>query len=178
MFLGIPFDNKATDGYNIWNALNKKEEFKRQQIVYNLDIDDQSPNFHFAIRLGDWKLFWGQPGKFQVNIRQKHVLELYNLREDPYEEVNLLHNKLRGSKYFSKVEELQSVIYELLKEMKAAYQPNRYSLAFPAYNDGIISPGWCSSGWNKILWKQETHWEQVLAQLISYPDEDENIYDQ
>lgn len=156
-----------SDGFNIWNSINGKEEFKRDTVVYNLDIDDQSPNFHLAVRQGKWKLFWGQPGKLQVNLSQKYVIELYDLEKDPYEELDIVDTNPQ------KVEELKNLILTLLQEMKVAYQPNRHSLAFPRYNEGLIRPGWCSSDWDSILWKNSIRWDEVFLQLVS---EDKEYY--
>ena len=158
---GVKQKMLQSDGFNIWDSIHGKERFKRNVVVYNLDIDDRSPNFHFAVRLGDWKLFWGQPGKLEVNERQEHVIELYDLKNDPYEDHNIVNKKPQ------KVKELKNLILSLLQEMKVAYQPNMHSLAFPRYNEGLIRPGWCRSDWDSILWKQSIQWDQELLQLLS-----------
>ena len=62
-----------TDGYDIWDAVRGVAPFERDTVVYNLDIDDQSPNFQFAIRVNKWKLFWGQRGKFVVRLSIKYI---------------------------------------------------------------------------------------------------------
>ena len=66
-----------TDGYDIWEAVRGVAPFQRDTVVYNLDIDDQSPNFQFAIRVNKWKLFWGQRGKFVVRFSIKYFLFLF-----------------------------------------------------------------------------------------------------
>ena len=119
-----------SDGFNIWDAIQKRESFERDTVVINLDIDDQSPNFQFAVRVGDWKLFWGQPDRLEVNQgRLEHVELLYNLDKDPTE------RRDRARKHPEKVAELKKLIYSLVKDMKPSYQPNRSTLAFPRYNE-------------------------------------------
>ena len=119
-----------SDGFNIWDAIQQRESFERDTVVINLDIDDQSPNFQFAVRVGDWKLFWGQPDRLEVNQgRLEHVELLYNLDKDPTE------RRDRAKKHPEKVAELKKLIYSLVKDMKPSYQPNRSTLAFPRYNE-------------------------------------------
>ena len=119
-----------TDGYNIWDAIQQRKSFERDTVVINLDIDDQSPNFQFAVRVGGWKLFWGQPDRLEVNQgRLEHVERLYNLDRDPTE------RRDQAWKHPEKVAELKALIYSLVKDMKASYQPNRSTLAFPRYNE-------------------------------------------
>lgn len=38
-------------------------------LVYNLDLDDQSKTFQFAVRKNDWKLIWGQTKEYILNLR-------------------------------------------------------------------------------------------------------------
>lgn len=119
-----------TDGFNIWDAIQQRKPFERDTVVINLDIDDQSPNFQFAVRVGTWKLFWGQPDRLEVNQgRLEHVELLYNLDKDPTE------NRDLAWKHPEKVTELKGLIYSLVKDMKPSYQPNRSTLAFPRYNE-------------------------------------------
>ena len=128
-----------TDGYDIWEAVRGRAPFQRDTVVYNLDIDDQSPNFQFAIRVNKWKLFWGQRGKFvvrffppnifgfdiqnilcQVHGRHEHVSLLYNLARDPGEEADV------SARHPEKVAALQEKVTALLADMRTSYQPNRY----------------------------------------------------
>ena len=119
-----------SDGFNIWSAIQNKEPFERDTVVINLDIDDQSPNFQFAVRVDNWKLFWGQPDRLEVNRgRLEHVELLYNLKRDPSERRDV------SKKHPKKVAQLKELIYSLLKDMRASYQPNRITLAFPRYNE-------------------------------------------
>ena len=58
--------------------------------------------------------------------------------------------------------------------MKPSFHPNRFNLAFPRYNDGIIQSGWCQSNWDTILWKYQTQWDKILKNLEGAQ---ENNYD-
>ena len=173
-------EEMETDGFKIWDAIQQKESFERDTVVINLDIDDQSPNFQFAVRVGNWKLFWGQPDRLEVNFgRLEHVELLYNLDKDPTEKRDL------ARKHPEKVAELKKLIYSLVKEMKPSYQPNRSTLAFPRYNEvnieefietlnitlqGLVRPGWCSADWELTLWREVTAWDEVLDRLEHDPD--------
>ena len=161
-------DNSDFDGYDIWESINNKKEFLRDEIIYNLDIADQSPNFQFAVRLKNWKLFWGQEGKLNVNSKPKSFLKLFNLERDPYEKRNLAELKV------DKVQKIKKLIYSRVKDMKPSFHPNRFNLAFPRYNDGIIQSGWCQSNWDTILWKYQTQWDKILKNLEGAQ---ENNYD-
>ena len=161
-------DNSDFDGYDIWESINNKKEFLRDEIIYNLDIADQSPNFQFAVRLKNWKLFWGQEGKLNVNSKPKTFLKLFNLERDPYEKRNLAELKV------DKVQKIKKLIYSRVKDMKPSFHPNRFNLAFPRYNDGIIQSGWCQSNWDTILWKYQTQWDKILKNLEGAQ---ENNYD-
>ena len=137
-------EEMETDGFKIWGAIQQKESFERDTVVINLDIDDQSPNFQFAIRVGNWKLFWGQPDRLEVNQgRLEHVELLYNLDKDPTE------NRDLAKKHPEKVAELKKLIYSLVRDMKPSYQPNRSTLAFPRYNEVNI--------WQKICLKTKKY---------------------
>jgi len=149
----------TTDGQNIWPILKSGEKGGRDTIVYNLDMDDQSGNFQFGIRKEDWKLLWGHPDKFAVNRtpKRQHV-ELYNLFDDPSEENDLAES------HQDLVEVLQKLIIKMARDMKPSFQPNRYSLGYPRYQEGLLRPGWCQSQWWQILWK-ETQTEKILRTL-------------
>ena len=151
--------NITSDGLNIWPVIQAGEKGQRDMIVYNLDMDDQSGNFQFGIRKENWKLLWGHPAKFAVNKtpKRQHV-ELYNLASDPSEENDLseTHQDL--------VAGLQKLIIKVAKDMKPSFQPNRYSLGYPRYQEGLLRPGWCQSRWWDILW-EETQTDKILKTL-------------
>ena len=152
---------RQTDGYNIWPALNKLNSSERNMVVLNLDMDDQSANFQFAVRQDNWKIIWGHPELFGVHKKPEidHV-ELYDLDRDPTERKDLSETEPE------KVTELKSLILELVAEMKPAYSPNRLSLGFPRYNSGLVRPGWCEAGWEEILWRHDNHWDTVLSSIL------------
>ena len=162
-----------TDGFNIWPALNKLNSTERDMMVLNLDMDDQSANFQFAVRQDNWKIIWGHPKLFGVHKKPKiDRVQLYDLDSDPTEQTDLSASEPE------KVSELQSLILSLVAELKPAFSPNRLSLAFPRYNSGLLRPGWCEAGWEEILWRHENHWDTVLASLQSGgEDEEEEEYE-
>ena len=156
----------TTDGEDIWPILKEGKKGSRDTIIYNLDMDDQSGNFQFGVRKENWKLLWGRPEKFAVNRtpRKQHV-ELYNLSTDPYEENNLAktHQNL--------VKGLQKLIIKMAGELRPSFQPNRYSLGYPRYQEGLLRPGWCQTGWWDILWRQ-AHTQKIADTLekIAFSD--------
>ena len=118
-----------TDGYNIWPALNSLVPSDRDTLVYNLDMDDQSANFQFAVRQDNWKFTWGHPEDFGVHKTPKiHEIRLYDLDKDPTESKDLSEVET------DKVSEMKELVFDLVKEMKPAYNPNRLNLAFPRYS--------------------------------------------
>ncbi|XP_023320888.1 arylsulfatase B [Eurytemora carolleeae] len=137
-----------TDGFNIWEALQQREEFSRNSLVYSLDQDDKSGHLQHGIREKNIKFVWGNPDKFEVNKRfKKDVYHLFDLEKDPTETENL------ASQYPELVEKMKEKVKTLVKDVKPAFQPNRYSLGYPKYHDGVISTGWCETDWWKILWR-------------------------
>ena len=159
-----------TDGYDIWDAVRGVAPFERDTVVYNLDIDDQSPNFQFAIRVNKWKLFWGQRGKFvvsyflylcqiffvcfysihkiflcQVHGRHEHVSLLYNLARDPGEETDV------SGRHPEKVAALQERVTALLADMRTSYQPNRYRGAC-----------FCDTSTNNCIWGGKIYYPSFL----------------
>ena len=156
-------DDLQMDGYNIWPALNNLGPTERSLLVYNLDMDDQSANFQFAVRKENWKIIWGHPKMTVRHNRYKkpkiHDVRLYDLDKDPTERKDLSEEEPE------KVTELKELIVSLLKEMKATFSPNRLSLAFPRYQSGLVRPGWCEAGWEDVLWG-ETRWDSVLEDIL------------
>ena len=140
-------------------------------MVLNLDMDDQSANFQFAVRVDNWKIIWGHPELFGVHKKpQINHVQLYDLDTDPTERTDLSETEPE------KVSELKSLIQELVAEMKPAYNPNRLTLGFPRYNSGLVRPGWCEAGWEEILWRHHTPWDTVLARLQEDHGLDEEDY--
>lgn len=103
-------DNAAEDSYNVLPALLGKEmtENSMQPRIFH------SANGVFAIQQGDWKLIQGTkgPGAGRNYMNPDSLLltgQLYNIQNDPYEQVDLWDD------YTEKVKELN----KLLEEIKA-----------------------------------------------------------
>ena len=158
-------DDLQMDGYNIWPALNNLGPTERSLLVYNLDMDDQSANFQFAVRKENWKIIWGHPKMTVRHNRYKkpkiHDVRLYDLDKDPTERNDLSEEEPE------KVSEMKELIVSLLKEMKATFSPKGLSLAFPRYQSGLVRPGWCEAGWEDVLWG-ETRWDSVLEDILKF----------
>jgi len=67
--------NKPLDGLDVWTTLSEGAASPRQEVVYDIEP------FRAAVRQGDWKLVW------QATLPSR--IELFNLRDDPGEAVNL-----------------------------------------------------------------------------------------
>ncbi|XP_023320884.1 arylsulfatase I isoform X2 [Eurytemora carolleeae] len=147
---GEKLSNLETDGVDIWEPLTTGEISQREILVYNLDLDDQSKTFQFAVRKNNWKLIWGQTKEFKPHKKEKNELFLFNLARDPNETENLAESEP------SIVQELKKIVKNLTKETRTAFHPNRFNLGFPKYHEGLLSPGWCGTGWWKILWNSES----------------------
>lgn len=65
------------DGTDAWAAIAEGAESSRTEIVYALDV----------IRAGDWKLI--EENAAFADDRLEHPAELYNIKDDPYEETDL-----------------------------------------------------------------------------------------
>jgi len=138
-----------TDGFDLWPALTQGSISPRTSLVYNIDMDDQSGTFQIAIRHHQWKLIWGQTKEFRPHKKQEGELHLFNLDMDPNEEVDLAIEKEQ------KLNQMKELAREWAADLKVAFQPNRFSLGYPRYHNGLLEPGWCKPGWWQILWKPE-----------------------
>lgn len=72
---GLPLDGR--DG---WDAIAKGGPGPREEVVHSLEV----------IRVGDWKLI--EEGASYYNWRDQ-PLQLFNIRQDPYEETNLAESR-------------------------------------------------------------------------------------
>ena len=66
-------------------------------------------------------------------------------------------------------------------QVRPSFQPNRLSLGYPRYQvlhctalrtdlvwqEGLLRPGWCSSGWWQILWRQNDTHAALLDSLLA-----------
>ena len=116
-------------------------------------------------------MFWGQEGKLEINAKPANQIKLYNLERDPFETKNMADEKP------DKVERLKDFIRKKLKFLKSAYHPSRHNAAFPRYNGGLVSSGWCDSTWDQVLWQHDTDWQHVLKQLETFEYDSDSDYD-
>ena len=126
-------DNAGEDSYSLYPALlsDDYEQDLRGPVIHH------SFTGHFAIRQGDWKLnmFRGSGGslepEFFIPEEGEAPYELYNLKEDPGETVNL---------YFDHPEIVQGLTREITRIVK----------------DGRTTPGspqeYVSESWKQITW--------------------------
>ena len=89
-------ESKPLDGLNVWPVIAQGAASPRTEVVYNLEP------FRAAISQGDWKLVWG------IVVPSK--VELFNLKDDPSEQMNL------ADRNPEKVTELQARVQALAAE--------------------------------------------------------------
>lgn len=145
-----------SDGVDIWRTLTQGTE-ERSAFVYNIDLDDQSETYQLAVRRKDYKLIWGQTKEFKPHKKKSPELLLFNLSEDPEEN----HNLAESDKY--QLELMKQYAISLTKDMKMAFHPNGLNLGYPRYHQGLLEPGWCTTGWWDILWESKQHVEFLEA---------------
>ena len=135
-----------TDGVDTWPLLTRDQSV-RSHFVYNIDVDDQSNAFQFAVRKNNYKLIWGQTKEIKQTKRINRDVYLYNLADDPEENFEI------SAKKPEIVQNLKELIKSYAKDLKMAFQPNAPNLGYPRYHQGLLEPGWCTPGWWDILWK-------------------------
>ena len=146
------------DGVSEWKGLvDSSEEWVRNEMVYNIKTDDDHPyNPVSAIRVGDWKYLWRVTGDDtwqkppegrEEGIKQvtpsdslniiSHTNQLFNLVEDPLEEINLAYVEPE------RADEMKA----RLKDYLHSYMEVDYSYedpaGKPAHFGDIWSTGWC-----------------------------------
>ena len=65
------------DGLDAWATIANGADSPREEVVHSLMV----------IRVGDWKLIEANGADYENRV--EHPVELYNISDDPYEEVNL-----------------------------------------------------------------------------------------
>jgi arylsulfatase A-like enzyme len=109
--------SKALDGIDVWPAISAGKPSGRSEVVYNVEP------FRAAIRQGDWKLVWRAVLPSSV--------ELFNLKDDPYEKTNL------AEKHPETVAKLSARVETLAKE---SVKPLFLDTAMQAVFSGIFGP--------------------------------------
>ena len=142
------------DGVDIWPLLSRDKEVRNEAVI-NIDLDDQSETFQVGLRSGDFKLIWGQTKEFKQHSKQEPVVQLFNLKKDPYEKRDLSKSEP------NKLKEMKERAISLAKDSKVGFHPTGLSLGYPRYHRGLLEPGWCSLGWWDILWKKPLNVEYL-----------------
>ncbi|MDL2281836.1 arylsulfatase [Parabacteroides sp. OttesenSCG-928-G06] len=130
-------ENEAEDSYDLLRLLTNSEE---KEIIREATVH-HSILGHFTIRKGDWKLLlspgsggWSfpRPGTDNEAIAQLPEIQLYNLKDDPGEQVNLY-------------EKHPETVAELKELMRQYIRNGRSTPGTPQKNDG-------PELWDQIKW--------------------------
>ena len=79
------------DSYNMWPAISRGERSPRREVVLNMDRDEGRGTWSAAIRVGRWKLIWGQEYLLKRDQHEKAgQLQLFDIKKDPGETVGYL----------------------------------------------------------------------------------------
>ena len=105
-------DEEAVDSYSIWPILSKQGASNRKDLVY------ESGKGYLSLRTPQLKLVfnggsggWGYPNK-PADLAQLPPMQLFNLKEDPSEKENIIHDKC----YEQEVKEMTQLIRKYVKE--------------------------------------------------------------
>lgn len=109
--------SKRLDGHDVWETIAEGKPSGRREMLYNVDP------FGGALRQGDWKLVW-------KSVLPSSV-ELFDLKNDPYETTNL------AGQQPAKVKELQARLEVLAGE---SAKPLFMETAVKAVFSGIFGP--------------------------------------
>jgi arylsulfatase A-like enzyme len=109
--------NLPMDGLDIWPTLTTDAPSPHKSILLNTTPSEG------AVRMGDWKLIVKQAGPGARKRNRKPTVELYNLKNDPYEKANV------AEKHPEKVKELRRELDRLAAAAappKARPKPDSY----------------------------------------------------
>ncbi|KAK3596803.1 hypothetical protein CHS0354_036643 [Potamilus streckersoni] len=143
------------DGKDMWPTISDNKPSARTEFIYNIDELDHSA----AIRVGDYKLIEGSPGKYndwyplpkveedlRLDESDKYQVDdssaelkyrLFLITEDPTEHFDI------AEKYPVIVESLKQRLAEYKKSLVPANYPPPDPKSNPKYYNGTWSPGWC-----------------------------------
>ena len=71
----------SLDSINMWSSISRNSGSSREEIIFNLDQDNYWRTWSAAIRVGRFKLIWGQPKLLKLRVRAKltnRQLQLFN----------------------------------------------------------------------------------------------------
>ena len=114
------------DGLDAWEAIAKGAESPRTEVVHSLDV----------IREGDWKLLEEDATYYNWSA---DTLQLYNIREDPYEQTNLAATEtakvaeLRERLAYHRPFEREAEAYEEIPEFPPVVYGKKEQEAFGTY---------------------------------------------
>ncbi|XP_035208017.1 arylsulfatase I-like, partial [Stegodyphus dumicola] len=145
------------DGIDQWTVLSENDTAVRNEIIYNIyDLDIPKA----AIRIGDYKLIQGFPGKptdwiapadnsdaksIYCTIKENsteglgQIYRLYNLKDDPTEHYNL------AQKHPKVVHRLKRRLDKLKTRAVPADDPSSDEKGEPKFWRGSFSYGWCKA---------------------------------
>jgi len=146
------------DGVGEWKGLvDSSKDWARDEMVYNIKTDEDHPwNPVSAIRVGDWKYLWRVTGddtwekppegtvENHIEIRPSarstqisHTNQLFNLAEDPLEEVNLAYVEPE------RADEMKARLQDHLDNYMDVDYSHDDPAGRPDHFHGIWSTGWC-----------------------------------
>ena len=160
------------DGMNQWDSISTGTESARNEFIYNLDNIQEGSQGHAAIRVGDYKLIDGYPGRLsgwykpeQVHVDNDYIPEelqahtLYYKRNSKYT-VRSKRSRYDGEGLYNLKDDpnehvdLSDKHPDIVKELKAKLAEYRKSLvpppeipvnpdSDPSKHNGFWVPGWC-----------------------------------
>ena len=126
--------------YNQYHALKNFKKSPRKRIVHTVDKDVSRNYFQAAVRNGNFKYIWGSVSLFKAlpGGVQENIEELYNIKQDPYEQ-----HPLSLEDNLSIVKSMRTIIRKETLNTKFPKQFKDVKAAFPGNNGGIFITSWC-----------------------------------